>query len=132
LILVDTNILIDSVNVESPFRARSIRSLADVASRGEAVTNAIVFAEFSIGTESEADTLLAFSRFGVRLIDIPTNALFLAGRAFAAYRRQGGLRTGVLPDFFIGAHAEALGIPILTRDIGRYQMYFPAVPLLVP
>jgi predicted nucleic acid-binding protein len=38
----------------------------------------------------------------------------------------------VLPDFFIGAHAQSLGVPILTRDEGRYRTYFPDVRLIVP
>lgn len=41
-------------------------------------------------------------------------------------------RSGVLADFFIGAHAAVLGCGILTRDARRYRDYFPAVPLLLP
>ena len=40
-------------------------------------------------------------------------------------------RSGVLADFFIGAHAAVLGCGILTRDARRYRD-FPAVPLLLP
>jgi predicted nucleic acid-binding protein len=42
----------------------------------------------------------------VAVLPIPHAALFRAGKVFQAYRRRGGTRTGVLPDFFIGAHAE--------------------------
>lgn len=59
-------------------------------------------------------------------------ALFSAGKAFARYRASGGLRTGVLPDFFIGAHAAATRIPLLTRDPKRYRSYFPTVELIAP
>ena len=59
-------------------------------------------------------------------------ALFLAGKAFRAYRRRGGTRTGVLPDFFIGAHAAVAGLPLLTRDPRRYRGVFPAVRVLSP
>lgn len=70
----------------------------------------------------------------LRLVSLPMSdtALFLAGKAFVAYRARGGLRTGVLPDFFIGAQAQATGLPLLTRDVGRYRSYFPAVPLVTP
>jgi len=34
---------------------------------------------------------------------IPRPALYLAGKAFQQYRSAGGRKTGVLPDFFIGA-----------------------------
>jgi len=59
-------------------------------------------------------------------------ALFLAGRSFATYRASGGPRTSLLADFFIGAHAEAAGLSILTRDPRRYRTYFPNVPLITP
>ena len=48
------------------------------------------------------------------------------------YRGAGGLRTGVLPDFFIGAHAEVERLPLLTRDARRYRTYFPNVALIAP
>ena len=59
-------------------------------------------------------------------------ALFLAGKAYREYRRAGGSRTGVLPDFFIGAHAQVLGLPILTRDARPYRAYFPDVEVIAP
>ena len=62
----------------------------------------------------------------------PRAALFLAGKVFTQYRRAGGARTGVLPDFLIGAHAAVERIPVLTRDAGRYRAYFPTVELITP
>jgi len=58
--------------------------------------------------------------------------LFLAGKAFIQYRRNGGSKNTVLGDFFIGAHAAVSGLPVLTRDIRRYKNYFPSVKLVVP
>jgi len=64
--------------------------------------------------------------------EIPKPALFLAGKAFLRYRRAGGPRTSVLPDFLIGAHAAIAGCAILTRDERRYRTYYPRVPLITP
>ncbi|MGH8189889.1 MAG: type II toxin-antitoxin system VapC family toxin [Rhodanobacteraceae bacterium] len=64
--------------------------------------------------------------------DIPRPALFLAGRAFMKYRRSGGTKANVLPDFFIGAHAAVLGCGVLTRDPRRYAQHFKTVPLITP
>lgn len=37
-----------------------------------------------------------------------------------------------LPDFFIGAHAAALAVPVITNDPGRLKTYFPNVELVAP
>jgi len=58
--------------------------------------------------------------------------LFLAGKAFVNYRRRKGAKQGVLPDFYIGAHAAVSDYTILTRDVARYRSYFPTVPLITP
>ena len=63
---------------------------------------------------------------------IPRPALFLAGKVFERYRLAGGLRYGVLPDFFIGAHAAVSELILLTRDAQRYRSYFPTVELVTP
>jgi predicted nucleic acid-binding protein len=68
----------------------------------------------------------------IAVAEISRSALFLAGQIFKTYRRRGGPRTSVLPDFFIGAHAAVLGAPLLTRDAGRYRTYFPTVELIAP
>ena len=62
----------------------------------------------------------------------PKAALFLAGKVFMQYRKAGGSHTGVLPDFFIGAHAAVQQLPLLTRDVGRYRSYFPSLKLIAP
>ena len=56
----------------------------------------------------------------------------LAGQAFRQYRLQGGTKTGVLPDFFIGAQAQTSGCTLLTRDAGRYKTHFPKIKLICP
>jgi predicted nucleic acid-binding protein len=66
------------------------------------------------------------------LDSIPREALFLAGKAFIAYRRSKGSKSTVLPDFFIGAHAAVMELPLLTRDSSRFASYFPTVRLIAP
>jgi predicted nucleic acid-binding protein len=63
---------------------------------------------------------------------MPRPALFLAGKVFTNYRKSGGTPTGVLPDFFIGAHAAISELPLLTRDIGCCHIYFPSLSLITP
>jgi predicted nucleic acid-binding protein len=66
------------------------------------------------------------------MAEIPRPALFLAGKVFQRYRAKGGTRTGVLPDFFVGAHAAVAQLPLLTRDPRRYRTYFPGIILIAP
>jgi len=68
----------------------------------------------------------------LRFQELPRAALFLAGKAFVRYRRDGGKKQNVLSDFFIGAHAAVQRCGILTRDVRRYRAYFPTVDLLTP
>jgi predicted nucleic acid-binding protein len=67
-----------------------------------------------------------------RRLPIPWPAAFLAGKIFLLYRRNGGVTTSPLPDFFIGAHAAVEDLAPLTRDARRYRTYFPKVWLLAP
>ena len=66
------------------------------------------------------------------MIQLPRSALFLAGKAFVRYRRQGGTKNNVLADFFIGAHAAVAGHRLMTRDPARYRTYFPTLELIAP
>ena len=132
MILVDTNVLLDLATNDSTWAHRSQMQLDAAALRDELVINAVIYAELSIGFRriEVVDAMLATT--SLRLDQIPTAALFLAGKAFQRYRRSGGARTGVLPDFFIGAHAAVAKASLLTRDAGRYRSYFPTVQLVVP
>jgi predicted nucleic acid-binding protein len=92
----------------------------------------VIYAELSLtfGTVEALDATLADLQIPV--IETPKPALFLAGKAFVQYRRQGGTKSNVLADFFIGAHAAVAGLPVLTRDVQRYASYFPTVRLIAP
>jgi predicted nucleic acid-binding protein len=95
--------------------------------------NDVVFAELSVRYARIEDVEDAVATFRLTHFPMPSRALFLAGKAFQRYRaRRGATRTGVLPDFFIGAHAAVLGVPLLTRDVRRYLTYFPEVRLISP
>ena len=94
--------------------------------------NDIVYAELALRYD-RVELLEAFvDEAGLTIAPMPRAALFLAGKVFTQYRRSGGSRTGVLPDFFIGAHAAVNEVALLTRDVGRYRTYFPTLKLVTP
>lgn len=92
----------------------------------------VIYAECAASYEGAEQLSRAIDALEVEHSAMSREALWRAGRAFRDYRRRGGAKTNVLPDFFIGAHASVLGIPLLTRDAGRYGTYFPEVELVRP
>lgn len=130
--LVDSNVLIDLFDDESEWREWSDAMIATCADRGALVINPIVYAELAAGfTDLDAlDEALA-PEF-VKREPLPWAAGFLAGHAFVRYRRLGGQRPSVLPDFYIGAHAAVAGYTLLTRDPRRYRYYFPKLRVIAP
>jgi predicted nucleic acid-binding protein len=130
--LVDTNVLLDLVTNNPVWADWSQSQLEAAAVRGPILINDVVYAELSVGylRMEEVDAALAVGR--VEIVPMPRAALFLAGKVFQKYRASGGTRTGVLPDFFIGAHAAVAKVPLLTRDVQRYRSYFPSIQLIAP
>ena len=131
MILIDTNVLIDILSCDENWYSWSKAALVARATEGLLI-NEIVYAELApqYGSQSALDDAIA--EFDLIFERAPKSALFAAGRTFDAYRKRGGTRTSLLPDFFIGAHAATADIPILTRDARRYQTYFPEVALIAP
>jgi predicted nucleic acid-binding protein len=130
--LIDTNVLLDLVTNDAKWADWSIRQLDAAALKGPLIINDVVYAELSVRFAAIETLEDALDEARVAVAPIPRAALFLAGKAFQRYRAAGGMRTGVLPDFFIGAHASVVGIALLTRDAQRYRSYFPAIDLVTP
>jgi hypothetical protein len=130
--LVDSNVLLDVFTREPGWWEWSLRQLEQAALHGPLLINDVIYAETSIRFQNIGDFDRALSEAGVTMAPIPKSALFLAGKAFAKYRDAGGGRAGVLPDLFIGAHAQVEELPLLTRDVRRYRNYFPTVNLIGP
>jgi hypothetical protein len=132
VILADTSVLLDVLKNDPVWADRSQRALDVAAGSDQLAINDIVYAELSsrFSTLEELDETIA--AMPVRHAAMPRGALFLAGKAFVRYREAGGRRTGVLSDFFIGAHAAVAGASLLTRDPRRVRSYFPTVTVLEP
>ena len=132
MIFVDTNVLLDVVTDDPNWGEWSTARMEEADLLGQLLANDIVYAEFSFNYASVEETDEALEGLGVTIAPTPRDALFLAGKAFRKYRSTDGAKTGVLPDFFIGAHAAVLGVPLLTRDVRRYRTYFPSLKLITP
>ncbi|SEQ05855.1 hypothetical protein SAMN05428969_1754 [Devosia sp. YR412] len=128
MILVDTNVILDLVTADPVWHDWSKLQMRQASLKGPLIINAAIYAELA----PRYDTMAQLDELAETLEDMPRKCLFLAGQAFRRYRSQGGRKTGVLPDFFIGAHAAAASLPLLTRDRSRYATYFPDVTLIAP
>lgn len=130
--LVDTNILIDIATRDPDWALWSLGQFDAASLRGAVFINDVVYAELSAryARIEHLDEFLAEAE--IDIAPISRQALFLAGKVFTRYRKAGGTRTGVMPDFFIGAHAMVSGLPLLTRDVHRYRTYFPDLQLIAP
>ena len=132
MLLVDTNVLVDVLEDDPQWSEWSVGQLRAQSKIHRLAINPIIYAELSL-TFSTAEALdQAIEDLDLVMVDIPRPALFLAGKAFIRYRRQGGTKTNVLGDFFIGAHAAVSGLAVLTRDTRRYASYFPSVVMVSP
>lgn len=130
--LVDTNVLLDVVTDDPNWADWSIRALDAASLAGPLLINDVIYAELSVRFAKIEDLDAVIEEAGLQHAQTPRAALFLAGKAFQRYRARGGGRTGVLPDFFIGAHAAVEGLVLLTRDSARYRSYFPKLKIAAP
>ncbi len=132
MLLVDTNVILDVAGNDARWADWSQQQLEIASRRYTLLINPVIYAELSIAYERIEQLEHMLARGGFRVEPVPREALFLAGKAFLQYRRKSGAKTGVLPDFFIGAHAAVAGVPLLTRDTRRYRTYFPKLALVSP
>jgi predicted nucleic acid-binding protein len=130
--LVDSNVLLDLLTDDPNWALWSERQLETESLRSQLFINDVIYAELSVRFERIEDLDAVLEEAGISIRPIPREALFLAGKAFLNYRQSGGGKSGVLPDFFIGAHAAVLGERLLTRDQSRFGTYFPTVTLVTP
>lgn len=132
MLLVGTNVLVDVLEDDPQWAERSITQLRAQSQIHDLLINPVIYAELSL-TFSKVEALDdAVDGMGLVLREMSRPALFLAGKAFAHYRRKGGKKQNVLADLSVGGQAAVLGCPILTRDAARYRTYFPSVSLIVP
>ncbi len=130
--LVDTNVLIDVFENDPDWAEWSLQQLRHRSRLTPLAINPVIYAELSIAFSRMEMLDAALATLEMRQLEIPRPALFLAGKAFLRYRQQGGTKSNVLADFFIGAHAAVSRLPLLTRDTRRYRTYFPTVELIAP
>jgi len=131
-VLFDSNVLLDIATADPTWLAWSQGQLQAAASVGSILINPLIYAEIAPAFDSQSNLDQWLDPAIFQRITLSFGAGWLAAEAFIKYRRSHGTRTSPLPDFYIGAHAEFSGLTLVTRDLSRYQTYFPNVTLITP
>ena len=130
--LVDSNVILDIFLDDPKWADWSVGALANASYNSTLYINQIVYTEVSIGFDKIEELELALHQGGFQMLELPKEALFLAGKVYLNYKRGKGTKKSPLPDFYIGAQAAVLGMDLITRDKGRYKTYFPTVRIICP
>ncbi len=131
-VLVDSNIILDVFLDDPNWAEWSESQLEKFSLITKLFINPVVYSEVSIGFQRIEELEIALNQAGFQMLEMPKEALFLAGKAFSKYRRKKGTKRSPLPDFYIGAQAAVFGMNLITRDPSRYRTYFPTVHITSP
>jgi predicted nucleic acid-binding protein len=130
---IDTNVVIYLLEPDSEFHDWSFEEVTKAKEKGPVILPDIAYAELSIGMDSKEATDEALAELAFDRLPCSDASLLRAGRAFLKYRDQNkGTKNRVLPDFLIGAQAEAMGAPLLTANRGDFLKYFSKIELICP
>ena len=138
MILFDTSVIIDARDKNSPWHGWAKEQIAEAASTEGAAANTVVLAEASVRAPDREKVLQQLEEMGLTLLPLPVSAAIPAAKAFGLYLERLKAEEKKesskipLPDFFIGAHAQAEGLALVTRDPARVKTYFPSVKLVMP
>jgi predicted nucleic acid-binding protein len=128
-VAVDTSVLLAIFKGET----RGELWLARLQSSAEAASlllSSVALAEVRSFFPTDDACLNALRELGLRHSPLSETASLLAGKMFRTYRREGGPRTTILPDFLVAAHAATQADSLATEDRGYLRRYFPTVRML--
>ncbi|MEA3359164.1 MAG: PIN domain-containing protein [Thermodesulfobacteriota bacterium] len=110
-VIVDSDIILDLFLNDPKWADWSESKLEECSYHSSLFINSIVYSEVSIAFQLIEDLESAINKAGFQMLEIPKEALFLAGKAFLKYKSRKGTKTTLLPDFFIGAQAAVVIFP---------------------
>lgn len=131
-VFVDSCILLDLYTNDPIWADWSEKILDQYSQTNTLFINSIVYTEISIGFNQIEEVEKALSGIGIKVLEIPREALFLTGKVFLKYRKNKGTKNAPLPDFFIGAHATVSEFELITRDVAKFKTYYPQLKLIHP
>ena len=131
-VFIDSCVLLDLFTDDPNWANWSENILDQYSQTNTLYINSIVYTEVSIGFNKIEELETAIEQLGIKVLEIPREALFLTGKVFLKYRKNTETKKSPLPDFFIGAHTTVSSFDLITRDITKFTTYFPQVKLIHP
>ena len=128
---IDTSVLIAIAKAE-PTAEGWVGHLVGARRAGRLVICDVVAAEYFSLVLDSGIYMRTMDGLGIEFDAVTPAAAFEAGRIFHAYRKQGGPREHLLPDFLVGAHASVQTDQLAADDRGYLRRYFPDLKLLQP
>ncbi|MCU1322845.1 MAG: putative nucleic acid-binding protein contains domain [Acidobacteriaceae bacterium] len=129
---VDANVILD-VLVGVPSEAEeSSEALRLAELQGKLIISAVCFAEVAGNFPTQARAEDFFELIRCSITEIDKEIAYLSGVFYRSYRKRGGERTRILPDFLIAAHAQIKADRLLTRDKRFFGTTFPKLKTVAP
>ena len=128
---VDTSVLL-AIREKEPGYELWQEALRAAAEAGQLCVCPVVFAELSPGSVSSECLLEQLESLTIAYENFSPETAHLAGCIHWKYRREGGPREHLVPDFLIAAHAQVQCDRLAAIDRGYLRRYFPRLRLLTP
>jgi predicted nucleic acid-binding protein len=128
---VDTSVLL-AIREKEPGYESWEHALRQAAGEGALRVCPVVFEELTPGSKSAAQLSKQLEMLAIAYDEISAAAAHLAGCIYWTYRREGGPRTHLIPDFLVAAHAQVQCDRLAAIDRGYLRRYFPRLKLLRP
>ena len=128
MILVDTSVLVAWMDSGHEQHAACTEALSYWSQRDDLCVSVVTWAELAAGGRTREALEEELEPFAT--LELDAESAWLAGQAFGRYKPAKSEADPVLPDFFIRAQAEHLGMRHLTND-RRRRKAFPNVEWLL-
>lgn len=126
---IDSSVLLCIFKGE-PDARKWVDLLAQERISGQLIVCDVVYAEVATLFADPCELKATLEVLGIKFDPILPEAAHRAGQVFLEYRRAGGRRERLIPDFLIGAHALLQASALATTDRGYFRRHFSPLRLL--